>query len=140
MTIVLADADATEAWGRRRAASLVQGDVVLLFGPLGAGKTTLVRGMSRALGYDGPVLSPTFTFLEVYPGRFPIYHFDFYRLASESELRAIDPREYYDFGVSFLEWPDRVPRFWPAARIEIELAMHGDARMLREHRVGSAKK
>lgn len=135
MNVVLHDVAETEAWGARRAASLRPGDVVLLFGPLGAGKTTLVRGMARALGYDGPVLSPTFTILEVYPGRIPIYHFDFYRLADGSELRAVDPREYYDLGVSFLEWPERVKSFWPRQRIEIELSMKGPARVLMERRV-----
>jgi tRNA threonylcarbamoyl adenosine modification protein YjeE len=135
MTVELADAAATESWGRGRAAALTAGDVVLLFGPLGAGKTTLVRAMAQALGYDGPVLSPTFTILEVYPGRVPIFHFDFYRLADASELRAVDPREYYDLGISFLEWPERVRSLWPGTRIEIELEMHGQARRLTERRV-----
>jgi tRNA threonylcarbamoyladenosine biosynthesis protein TsaE len=139
MIVVLPDAAATEAWGARRAASLEPGDVVLLFGPLGAGKTTLVRGMARALGYHGPVLSPTFTILEVYPGRIPIYHFDFYRLADGSELRAVDPREYYDVGITFLEWPDRVTNFWPRRRIEIELSMRGSARALEERRVDEVR-
>jgi len=135
MTVVLRDMDQTVAWGRTFGSTLARGDVVLLFGELGAGKTTLVRGVAEALGYAGPVLSPTFTILEVYEGRLPIYHFDFYRIADTSELRAVDPREYYDAGVTLMEWPERVRPLWPLPRLEVRLAIDGQMRRLTERRV-----
>lgn len=138
MTIVLRDPAETVAWGRKLGSRLSSGDVVLLFGELGAGKTTLVRGVAEALGYDGPVLSPTFTILEVYPGRLPIYHFDFYRIADSSALRAVDPREYYDAGVTLMEWPERIRPLWPLSRIEIELIVDGERRALTERRIAES--
>jgi tRNA threonylcarbamoyladenosine biosynthesis protein TsaE len=97
----------TEALGARIAARLEPGDVVLLSGDLGAGKTTLIRGACRALGVSEPVTSPTFTIGQRYPGgRLPISHLDLYRLAS---LEAEDPALLDDYlrpdGVTFVEWP-----------------------------------
>jgi tRNA threonylcarbamoyladenosine biosynthesis protein TsaE len=138
MTALLRDEAETVAWGRRLGETLTRGDVVLLFGALGAGKTTLVRGVAEALGYAGPVLSPTYTLLEVYDARMPIYHFDFYRVGDVSELRAVDPREYYDAGVTLMEWPERVQPIWPVPRLEVELTIEGSARRLSERRIGKA--
>jgi tRNA threonylcarbamoyladenosine biosynthesis protein TsaE len=126
----LATAADTRAWGARFAAQLEAGDVVLLFGPLGAGKTTLVGGIAAGLGADDEVVSPTYTLLEVYQGRWPIFHFDFYRIEGPEELRATDPREYFSLGVTLMEWPERVRTLWPRRRWEIELAYAGNARTL----------
>jgi len=97
----------TEALGARIAERLRSGDVVLLSGDLGAGKTTLIRGACRALGVTGPVTSPTFTIGRRYEGgRLPISHLDLYRLAS---LEDEDPALLDDYlgpdGVAFVEWP-----------------------------------
>ncbi len=125
-----ASAAETEALGERLAAGLRPGDVVLVSGELGAGKTTLIRGASRALGVTQPVTSPTFTIGHVYSGRVPVSHLDLYRLA---DLGREDPALLDDYltpdAVAFIEWPgaaepqlERVTR-----RIEIRHA-GGDQR------------
>jgi tRNA threonylcarbamoyladenosine biosynthesis protein TsaE len=96
----------TEAVGARLAAELGGGDVVLVSGELGVGKTTLIRGAARALGVREPVTSPTFTIGHVYRGRLPVSHLDLYRLA---DLGQEDPALLDDYvtpeAVSFIEWP-----------------------------------
>ncbi|HEV7616251.1 MAG TPA: tRNA (adenosine(37)-N6)-threonylcarbamoyltransferase complex ATPase subunit type 1 TsaE [Solirubrobacterales bacterium] len=117
----------TEALGARVAARLRPGDVVVIAGEVGAGKTTLIRGACRALGVEGPVTSPTFTIGQRYDdGRLPISHLDLYRLES---LDGEDPALLDDYlgpeGVAFVEWPavgiERLGR--PA--LEIRLAHAG---------------
>ncbi len=97
----------TEALAARLAESLEPGDVVLVAGELGAGKTTFVRGACRALGVDGRVTSPTFTIGQRYEGRVPVSHLDLYRLA---DLGAEDPALLADYlapdRVAFVEWPE----------------------------------
>jgi len=96
----------TEAVGAKLAARLGRGDVVVVSGELGAGKTTLIRGACRALGVEGPVTSPTFTIGRRYSGRLPISHLDLYRLGG---LEDEDPALLDDYldadSVAFLEWP-----------------------------------
>lgn len=97
----------TEALGARIAGRLASGDVVLLSGEMGTGKTTLVRGACRALGVPGPVTSPTFTIGRRYGGgRMPVSHLDLYRLQT---LEGEDPALLEDYlrpeGVAFVEWP-----------------------------------
>jgi len=98
----------TEAVGARIAERLAPGDVVLLSGEVGAGKTTMIRGACRALGVSGPVTSPTFTIGQQYAGgRMLVSHLDLYRLQS---LEGEDPALLEDYlrpqGVTFVEWPD----------------------------------
>ncbi len=96
----------TEAVGAKLAARLGPGDVVVVSGDLGAGKTTMIRGACRALGVEGPVTSPTFTIGQRYMGRLPISHLDLYRLCG---LEDEDPALLGDYldadSVAFLEWP-----------------------------------
>jgi tRNA threonylcarbamoyladenosine biosynthesis protein TsaE len=105
-TIETGAASETEAAGAKLAERLAAGDVVVVSGDLGAGKTTLVRGACRALGVEGPVTSPTFTIGQRYAGRLPVSHLDLYRLGG---LEGEDPAlldDYLDPGsVAFLEWP-----------------------------------
>jgi tRNA threonylcarbamoyladenosine biosynthesis protein TsaE len=96
----------TEALGERVAAELRPGDVVLVSGELGAGKTTFIRGVCRGLGVRGPVTSPTFTIGHLYEGRVPVAHLDLYRLA---DLGGEDPALLDDYvtpeNVALIEWP-----------------------------------
>ena len=96
----------TEAVGARLAERLSPGDVVLLSGELGAGKTTLIRGACRALGVEGPVTSPTFTIGQRYSGRVPVSHLDLFRLRT---LEGEDPGLLDDYlgpdTIAFVEWP-----------------------------------
>jgi tRNA threonylcarbamoyladenosine biosynthesis protein TsaE len=101
-----ASAAETEAVGGRIAARLRPGDVVVVSGEVGTGKTTLIRGACRALGVEVPVTSPTFTIGQRYPGRVPVSHLDLYRLA---DLEREDPALLEDYldaaAIAFVEWP-----------------------------------
>lgn len=123
----------TEALGARVAGRLVPGDVVVVSGEVGAGKTTLIRGACRALGIEGPVTSPTFTIGRRYGGgRLPVSHLDLYRL---EDLEGEDPALLDDYlgpdGVAFVEWPavgvQRLGR--PALEIRL-MHTNGDSRRL----------
>ena len=118
-------AEETEAFGARIAERLRPGDVVLLSGDLGAGKTTLIRGACRALGIDGPVTSPTFTIGHRYRGdRVLISHLDLYRLQG---LEGEDPALLDDYldadAIAFVEWPDAAGRL-PRPALEVSMR-HG---------------
>jgi len=96
----------TEAFGATLAGLLGPGDIVLLRGDLGAGKTTLVRGACRALGIEGPVTSPTFTIGHLYEGRQTVAHLDLYRFSGLSAAEWGDLEPYFDGTIAFVEWPD----------------------------------
>jgi tRNA threonylcarbamoyladenosine biosynthesis protein TsaE len=119
----------TEALGGQLAGELAAGDVVLVEGELGAGKTTFVRGAARALGVTVPVTSPTFTIGHLYPadGRAPVAHVDLYRLAS---LSGEDPDLLADYvgpdTIAFVEWP-------AAGEQELDVLGHVAARVRLEH-------
>ncbi len=104
--LISRSASETEAFGAEIAAGLRPGDVVVVSGEVGAGKTTLIRGACRALGVEGPVTSPTFTIGQRYSGRVPISHLDLYRLG---DLGSEDPGLLADYleedAVAFIEWP-----------------------------------
>lgn len=92
------------------AATVRPGDVVALHGPLGAGKTLFSRGVVRALGYEGPVSSPSYALVHEYEGRVPVYHMDLYRLAPGSDWEEIGLAHYLDGrGICLVEWPERLP-------------------------------
>jgi tRNA threonylcarbamoyladenosine biosynthesis protein TsaE len=123
-------AEQTEAIGARLAADLEPGDVVLVAGEVGTGKTTLIRGACRALGVSEPVVSPTFTIGRRYRGKVPISHLDLYRLA---DLEGEEPTLLDDYldpdTVSFVEWPAiAAPRLAARARLEVRLAHAGGDR------------
>ncbi len=112
----LPDAEATTALGRTLAASLRPGDVVALFGGLGAGKTTLARGVLEGLGHAGDVASPTFPIVQAYEPpdvRLPVWHVDLYRIEHPDELPELGLDEALAEGVLLIEWPERLPMLWP---------------------------
>ena len=125
----------TEAIAAELAADLRPGDVVLLSGDLGSGKTTFVRGAARALGVSGPVTSPTFTIGRRYEGRVPVSHLDLHRLAGDFGLAGEDPALLDDYltadAIAFVEWPEPAAGVIaePAASVELVHA-GGDARSI----------
>lgn len=129
-TVHLPDEAATQALGRRLAASLSPGDALCLTGPLGAGKSTLARALIRALTTpDEEVPSPTFTLVQFYEtSAFPLAHFDLYRLSDPDEAYEIGLDEALDGGVALIEWPQRLEGRLPANRLDIDIALDGDAR------------
>jgi tRNA threonylcarbamoyladenosine biosynthesis protein TsaE len=104
-------------------------DVIALFGPLGAGKTTLARGLLRGLGHDGDVASPTFPIVQAYAPpdtRIPLWHVDLYRIEDPAELEEIGLDEARGEAAMVIEWPERLPRLWPEAlRLTLAVAPDG---------------
>jgi tRNA threonylcarbamoyladenosine biosynthesis protein TsaE len=131
--ISLPTAEATEAFGAALAERLRPGDVVALFGTLGAGKTTLARGILRGLGHQGDVASPTFPIVQTYEPpatRLAAWHVDLYRIEQAAELEELGLDEAKQAGVLLIEWPDRLPVLWPETlRLRLEIA-EGDGRAL----------
>lgn len=129
----LADEFMTEYAGACIARSLpANGAVIYLQGDLGAGKTTMSRGLIRALGHQGAVKSPTYTLVEPYEDfEFPIYHFDLYRLSHPEEVEFLGVDDYFKPpAVCLIEWPGRGRGFLPSADIHFFLAYEGDGRRL----------
>ncbi len=130
MSRFLADPAATEALGERLAAVLPPAALVHLQGPLGAGKTCLVRGLLRALGHQGAVRSPTYTLVEPYEvAGLRLLHLDLYRLAHPEELEFLGLRDWLgEPHVLLVEWPERGAGVLPAADLEIRLGPSGPGR------------
>jgi tRNA threonylcarbamoyladenosine biosynthesis protein TsaE len=127
--IDLPDLAATQAFGRWLGQRLWPGAVVALIGPLGAGKTQLVRAIAEGLGLADSriVTSPTFVLMQEYPARLPIYHFDAYRLHREAEFADLGVYEYFQGGgVCLIEWADRVRGCLPAEHLCIMLETTGE--------------
>lgn len=130
MIVELADLAAMEALGARIAAKLRPGDVVALSGGLGAGKTTLARGIIAALGHEGEVPSPTFTILETYDALpVPLVHADFYRLERPDEVEELGLDDYRRGAALIAEWPDHAGGFaHEPGCLAIALEIHGGGR------------
>ena len=127
--IRLRDAEATEALGRALAGQLLPGDVVALFGGLGAGKTTLARGILHGLGHRGDVASPTFPIVQTYDPpdtRLPAWHVDLYRIERPAEIEELGLDDARREGVLLIEWPERLPALWPESlRLRLDPAEGG---------------
>jgi len=118
---------ATFALGERLAAVAEPGDLVCLWGELGAGKTVFAKGFGRGLGVVGTVSSPSFILMAEHPGRLRLFHLDLYRLAGAGEAVAgglLDERQAD--GVTIVEWPDRLGPTLPPERLDVRIAGTGD--------------
>lgn len=134
-TFYAPDADATIDAGGGLGAALRAGampvPVIYLRGDLGAGKTTFVGGILRALGHVGAVKSPTYTLVEPYTlGAMTIYHFDLYRLRDAEELEFLGMRDYIGNGVLLIEWPERGAGLLPAADVDVCIRSGNDSRVI----------
>jgi tRNA threonylcarbamoyladenosine biosynthesis protein TsaE len=128
----LASEAATAALGAAVARALRPGDAVCLWGPLGAGKSTLARGLIRALtGPAEEVPSPTFTLVQLYEGALPVAHFDLYRLSGPAEVEELGLDEALDEGAVVIEWPERLGGRLPRDRLDIVLSHQGSGRAAR---------
>ena len=134
VTLHSASASQTHRLGALLGGLLHPGDVVLLEGPLGAGKTALTQGIGAGLGVRETINSPTFTLLKEYMGRLPLYHFDLYRIEDPEELFALGFEDYFGGeGVCVVEWADRGvaadgATLWPASWLRIAIAAEGGAK------------
>jgi len=129
-TAFLPDEAATLRFGGQLAACIVPGLRIYLRGELGSGKTTLVRGLLRALGVQESVKSPSYTLVELYVvSRLNLYHFDFYRFMDSNELVDSGLADYFrGEGVCLVEWPERAGAALPQPDLEISLSYAGDGR------------
>jgi tRNA threonylcarbamoyladenosine biosynthesis protein TsaE len=127
LTRELPDIAATEKLGAAIAPLLRAGDVVALYGELGAGKTTLARALITRLGYAGEVPSPTFTLAQCYDlSPVAVWHFDLYRIDDPDEVIEIGIEEAQAEAISLIEWPERMGPLLPADRLDIVLSFTGD--------------
>jgi tRNA threonylcarbamoyladenosine biosynthesis protein TsaE len=126
----LPDETATLALGAILAPGIAPGRVLHLQGELGAGKTTLARGLLRALGYQARVKSPTYTLVELYPlSSLNLYHFDFYRFEDKEEWLSAGFRDYFNpESACIVEWPERAGERLPAPDLALRLEFDGPAR------------
>ncbi len=122
----------TFEFGKRLGKELRPGDVICLQGDLGAGKTSLAKGICRGLGVVAEITSPTYTIVNEYRGRMKVAHMDLYRMKSEDDLYDIGFNEYiYGDGVTIIEWPDKAGTLMPDNYLDINLAGQGCTREIR---------
>jgi len=138
--VVTATAGEMRALGRRLAASLRAGDLLVLSGPLGAGKTTLIQGIGDGLGVRGPITSPTFVIARAHPslrGGPALVHADAYRLGGVAEIDDLDLDSGVDGSVTAVEWGEGLAEGLSDDRLEISIGITGDTRTVRIRGVGS---
>uniref|UniRef100_UPI0035C9E898 tRNA (adenosine(37)-N6)-threonylcarbamoyltransferase complex ATPase subunit type 1 TsaE n=1 Tax=uncultured Sphingomonas sp. TaxID=158754 RepID=UPI0035C9E898 len=131
--MILADPQASEALGARLAALVAPGDVLALSGPLGAGKTSVARGLLAALGLAGEAPSPSFAIVQPYAPpevRLPVLHVDLYRIDDPDEIAELGLDDAAGDSVLLVEWPERAPGWWPEAlALALEMLPDGTRRL-----------
>lgn len=130
--VVTESTNDTERLGERIASVLHGREMIALFGGLGAGKTAFTRGLCRGLGVEDGVSSPTFAIVNAYRGRFPVYHFDMYRITSEDDLFAVGYYDYLGTGIIVIEWSENIEsELEPdSVRIHISKTSNDDERVI----------
>lgn len=119
--------EATQALGARLGRQAAAGDVIALYGELGAGKTCLIQGVAAGLGVPPPVTSPTFILIAEYAGRLPLYHVDLYRTEGLDEIRALGLEELFDGdGLTVVEWAEKAEALLPARSVRVRIHGVGD--------------
>ena len=125
--VVTRSPEATWRAARKFGAGLRKGDCVALVGPMGAGKTLFVKGLAAGMKVKGPVTSPTFSLMNRYPGRLPLYHFDLYRCESEREFNGLGWEEYFHAeGVAAVEWADKFIGLFPKPYWKVVLGIEDE--------------
>ncbi len=133
MKIISKSVKETIKIGKVIAGNLKSSDIICLFGQLGSGKTVLVKGIAAGLGISrDKVISPTFVLIrQHYQGKFPLYHFDLYRLDSASSILGLGYEEYfYDDGIAVIEWADRLKYLLPEEFLKVELSIRKNSQRL----------
>ena len=129
-SLIIEDVAAMERWGEEIGKTMTSPGLLALIGPMGAGKTHFAKGFARGLGFAGEVSSPTFALVHEYRGgRLPIFHFDFHRLSSASEVLMIGWDDYLDQqGILLVEWADLFPELWPENSRSIVIEVSDNSR------------
>lgn len=126
--LCLPDPSATDALARRMAPLLQPGDVVLLQGQIGAGKTQFARALIHALGVAEDVPSPTFTLVQTYDAGFDIWHADLYRLSHPDEAVELGLLEAFETALCLVEWPEKLGADWPEKALTLRFSVSGEGR------------
>ena len=128
MKIITKSEIETQQAGAELVKTLAPGSVVAMYGDLGAGKTAFVRGMTRGIGIDFPVSSPTFNVVNEYPGKVPLFHFDMYRLGSADELFDIGWDDYLERGgICAVEWSENVEEAFEPGTVKVTITKLSDS-------------
>lgn len=129
MTFYTESAEQTIGLGEKIGSFLRPGDVIALQGTLAAGKTTITKGIARALGITEDITSPTFTLISVYEGRLPLYHMDVYRLEGSADFSDLGAEEMlYGSGICVIEWSEKIMDELPSRTIVIKLSTENEKR------------
>jgi tRNA threonylcarbamoyladenosine biosynthesis protein TsaE len=131
MTIVTKSERGTREFARKMALSFKGGEAVFLVGELGAGKTVFAKGIAAGLGMKDTrrVCSPSFTIMNVYRAKFPIFHFDLYRLEKKADILDLGWEDYLEKGVVLVEWAERIVFDYPAIRVAIQKGRGNERRI-----------